>query len=423
VKACIIGAGPSGITTAKSLAQSGVDFDWFEKGSALGGLWRYDNDSGTSAAYRSLQIDTSSRALQYPDFPVPADWPDYLRHTQVLEYLESYARHFGVHDRVRTRAEVTSVARDGDRWHVETAAGSGDYDAVIVANGHLSTPRLPEFPGEFAGEQLHSHGYRVPDPYTDRTVVVVGMGNSGCDIAVDLARPARQVYLSTRSSAWVLPKYLLGRPTDRWTRLLTGRLRLPVPLARRVVGRLTRLVVGDQRRFGIPAPRHGIHQAHGTVGQELPSYVAYGWIGMKPDVARLAGDRVEFTDGTSVEADAIVYATGYDVSFPFLPADVVEALDGGTRLYRRIAAPEHPGLYFVGLVQPVGPTIPLAEIQGRWVARVLDKGLVLPDRAAMDAEIAAQQAWTRRRFTGSARHRLEVDYRDHATQLTTDLAG
>lgn len=423
MRACIVGAGASGVTVAKSLAQRGVDFDWFEKGSALGGLWRYDNDSGTSSAYRSLQIDTSSRSLAYPDFPVPGEWPAYMRASQVLDYLECYASEFGVRDRVRTSTEVTAVEQVGVRWRVTTDKGTGEYDAVVVANGHLSVPRRPSFPGAFAGEELHSHDYRTPEPFSGKTVVVVGMGNSGCDIAVDLARVAGQVHLSTRRSAWILPKYLLGVPTDRWSGFFMRTLKLPTPFARNLVKALARFAVGPQERFGVPRPTHPIHREHATIGQELLQYVAYDWIRMQSNIAAFEGRRVRFTDGTEVDADAVVYATGYDASFPFLSDDLVNGAEGGGRLYRRILHPDAPGLYFAGLIQPVGPTIPLVEIQGRWIARAIDGQVALPGKEGMAEEIEAHRRWVEKSFVGSQRYRLEVDFRDYAGQLTEDMAA
>ena len=421
---CLIGAGASGVTVAKSLRQRGICFDWFEKGSGLGGLWRYGNDSGTSSAYQSLQIDTSSKSLAYPDFPVPRGWPDYLGADRVLTYLTSYAEHFGVADAVTTSTGVTSVRRAGERWSVTTDRhGIRDYDAVVVANGHLSTPRRPDFPGAFTGEQLHSHDYRTSEPFRGRTVVVVGMGNSACDIAVDLARVAEQVYLSTRRSAWILPKYILGVPTDRWSVLFSRRLRLPTPVARTLVKLLARSTMGRQERFGIPKPAHPIYKEHATIGQELLPYVAYDWIRMKPDITGLDGELVLFADGSSVRADVLLCATGYDASFPFLPDELVRSADGGGRLYRRIAHPEAPGLFFAGLVQPVGPTIPLVEVQGRWIADVLAGAVALPDAEGMTQEIQAHRRWVAASFVGSERYRLEVDFRAYAGQLRSDLAG
>ncbi len=185
---------------------------------------------------------------------------------------------------------------------------------------------------------------------------------------------------------------------------------------------LARVTVGPQERFGVPRPAHPIHREHATIGQELLHYVAYDWIRVRPDIASLDGDEVFFTDGTSTTADVIIYATGYDPSFPFMDADVVAQAERGGRLYRRIVHPDAPGLYFAGLVQPVGPTIPLVEIQGRWIARVLTGDVTLPDEESMAQEIAPHQRWVRANFVNSERYRLEVDYRTYAGQLARDMA-
>jgi dimethylaniline monooxygenase (N-oxide forming) len=189
-----------------------------------------------------------------------------------------------------------------------------------------------------------------------------------------------------------------------------------------MVKALARVTVGPQERFGVPRPAHPTHREHATIGQELLHYVAYDWIRVRPDIASLDGDEVRFTDGTSTTADVIIYATGYDPSFPFMDADVVAQAERGGRLYRRIVHPDAPGLYFAGLVQPVGPTIPLVEIQGRWIARVLTGDVTLPDEDSMAQEIAAHQRWVRANFVNSERYRLEVDYRTYAGQLARDMA-
>ncbi len=173
----------------------------------------------------------------------------------------------------------------------------------------------------------------------------------------------------------------------------------------------------------MPRPAHPIHREHATIGQELLQYVAYDWIRVRPDIASLDGGAVRFTDGTRTPADVVIYATGYDPSFPFLPADLVARAESGGRLYRRVVHPDAPGLYFAGLVQPVGPTIPLVEIQGRWIARALAGDVTLPGEEAMAQEIAAHRRWVRANFVSSERYRLEVDFRTYAGQLERDMAA
>lgn len=426
---CIIGAGISGLTAAKALKAAGVSFEGFERGSDIGGMWRYENDSGTSSAYRSLHIDSSRQSLAYPDFPLAPDLPDYPSHWQMLRHFEAYADRFGLRDGFRFRTAVQAVEpAPGGGWDVTAATVDGGetttrrYAQVIVANGHLSAPKLPEFPGAFAGKVTHSHHYRTAAPYEDQRVLVVGIGNSAVDIAVDLAKHARRVFLSTRRSAWVMPKYIAGIPTDRCLRFLTRTLRLPVPVARGVLHRIARLAIGDQTRFGLPRPEHPIWREHATVSQDLLPYLGHGRITIKPNITALEGERVAFHDGTREEVDAIIYATGYRSSFPFLEPTIFRVEDGvPPPLYRRIASVDNPGLFFSGLVQPVGPTIPLVEIQGRWLAAVLSGRLTLPSGSDMVAEVERHRRRVAKRYVHAARYTLEVDFKEYAAELSADL--
>ena len=421
---CIIGAGSSGMAAAKALHARGVPFEGFEIGSDIGGMWRYQNDNGLSSAYRSLHIDTSRGNLGYPDHPIPETYPDFLSHAEVLEWLESYASRFDLKRHFRFRTTVTHVARGPDGvWRVELAGGeSRSYRAVIVASGHLWDPRMAAFPGHFDGEQLHSHHYRTAEPYAGKNVLVVGIGNSAVDIAVDVCKSARRTLLSTRRSAWILPKYIMGRPVDRWSGFFARTLRLPTPVTRTLVRWLSYLVVGDQARFGVPRPQHAVWREHATLSQELLPYCGHGWIRMKPNVQALQGDRVAFDDGSVEPVDAIILATGYRTSFAFLDPALFAVGEDVPALYRRMAPPHLPGLYFLGLVQPVGPTIPLVEVQARWLAALLGGAMRLSAEAAMAQEIERHTAAVRRRYVGTARYALEVDARSYAKQLVRDMA-
>ncbi|GIZ50201.1 flavin-containing monooxygenase [Noviherbaspirillum aridicola] len=420
---CIIGAGSSGVTVAKALKQKQVPFECFELGSDIGGMWRYENDNRMSSAYRSLHIDTSRRNLGYSDFPIPDHYPDFLSHYQVLEYLEAYAERFGVRPHIRFRTRVENLRPDGSgNWQVRLDNGElRRYRAVIVANGHLWDPRWPDFPGGFGGTAIHSHDYRTAAPFADRNVLVVGIGNSAVDIAADVCKTARRTFLSTRRGAWIMPKYLMGIPIDRWSAFLMRRLKLPTPVARAIVGRLMFLAVGNQARYGVPRPRHPIWREHATLSQELLSYVGHGWITVKPDIRELRGDHVLFADDSSERIDAIIYATGYRTTFPFIDPALFRIEDGRAALYRRMLPPDLPGLYLAGLVQPIGPTIPLVEIQGRWLASVLAGDTALPGREVMEDEIGRHARRLARRYVGSARYTLEVDFREYAGQLNKDM--
>lgn len=421
---CIVGAGSSGVAVAKALRDQGLAFDCFEKGSDIGGMWRYQNDNGLSCAYRSLHIDTSRNNLGYPDFPISSDKPDFLSHRQLLDYLEAYADRFGVRAGIQFKTEVKTVEKASDgKWRVRTSDGATrEYRAVIIANGHLWNPRWPSFPGTFDGIAIHSSEYRTAEPFDDKNVLVVGIGNSAVDVAVDLCKRAKSVTLSTRTGAHVMPKYLMGIPVDRWSAFFARKLKFPTLLTRMVMSRLIYLAVGDQRRFGIPKPKHPMWREHATLSQELLPYIGHGWISIKPNVEMLDGTAVEFADGSRATIDAIIYATGYKTTFPFLSPSVFAVEDSGTvDLYRRIAPPSQPGLFFAGLVQPIGPTIPLVEIQARWIAAALAGKMKLPTTDTMTQEVASHHAQKQRTWLNSARYTLEVDFKSYSNSLREDM--
>ena len=420
---CIIGAGSSGMAAAKALKARGVPFEGFEIGSDIGGMWRYENDNGLSSAYRSLHIDTSRGNLGYPDHPIPEHYPDFLSHWEVLEWLESYAQRFDLKQHFRFGCKVDRIQpQPGGCWQVTLQDGtSRDYRAVIVANGHLWDPRHADFPGRFDGEQVHSHYYRTAEPYAGKNVLVIGIGNSAVDIAVDVCKGARRTFLSTRRSAWVLPKYIMGLPVDRWSAFFARKLHLPTPVTRTLVRWLAYLAAGNQQRFGVPKPQHAVWREHATLSQELLPYCGHGWIRMKPNVRLLKGDRVEFNDGTEEPVDVIIQATGYRTRFPFLDESLFTVADGAPPLFRRMTPPHLPGLFFIGLVQPVGPTIPLVEVQARWLAALLGGTMRMPAATVVTREIETHARSVGRRYVGSARYALEVDARTYTRQLVGDM--
>jgi cation diffusion facilitator CzcD-associated flavoprotein CzcO len=423
---CIIGAGASGITAAQVLAAKGIDFDCFEMGSGVGGNWRYDNDNGVSSAYRSLHINTSRTAMEYAAYPMPEDYPDYPSHWQIAAYFDDFVDHFGLRERITFRTEVVKVVSTDGGYDVTTRAvdGSGEaetrhYEHVVVANGHHWDPRWPEpsFPGSetFPGTQMHAHYYRTPDVFEDRRVVVLGIGNSATDIAVESSRVADETYLAMRRGAHVLPKYLFGVPTDHLTS--SPLARGPLPMQKLGMKAMLRLAVGRMTDYGLPEPDHDVLEAHPTISADLLTRLGHGDITVKPNIDRFEGSKVFFTDGSGVEADVVVYCTGYRVSFPFLEETVVRAEDNHVDLYRRVVAPEHPGLYFIGLIQPLGAVMPLAEEQSHWVAELIAGEVTLPSVPEMRAQIEAYDAAVRKRYVASKRHTIQVDTHTYRGEL------
>jgi len=381
------------------------------------------SQSRSSVPGTRLHIDTSRGNLGYSYHPIPEKYPDFLSHAEVLEWLESHADRFELRRHFRFRSKVDKVEpASGGAWQVTLSDGEvRRYRAVIVANGHLWDPRRASFSGTFDGEQIHSHEYRTAEAFTGKNVLVIGIGNSAVDIAVDVCKNASRTFLSTRRSAWIMPKYIMGIPVDRWGGMFAGRLRLPTPVSRTLVRWLAYLAVGDQTRFGVPRPQHAIWREHATLSQELLPYCGHGWIRMKPNVRELRGHHVLFDDGSEEQVDTIIHATGYRTSFPFLDPSLFQVTEDVPSLYRRMTPPGAPGLYFVGLVQPVGPTIPLVEVQSRWLAAHLAGALRLPSVEQMEREIANHRQAVRKRYVGAARYALEVDARSYGKQLRRDM--
>ena len=429
---CIIGAGSSGITACQVLQQRGVEFDCYEAGSEVGGNWRYLNDNGMSSSYKSLHINTSREIMEYKSFPMRHDYPTYPNHVQIAQYFDRFVDHFGFRDRIQFRTEVVSVVPAGDGWDVTVRRRGAKrttkrrYSAVLVANGHHWDARWPEpgFPGAdtFTGEQTHSHYYKTFDGYEGKRVLVLGIGNSACDIAVETCKVADRTFLAMRRGAHVVPKYIFGIPTDHLT---------TSPLARFTAGRfqratgalLMRFARGDVTRYGLPEPDHKFGEAHPTISDDLLVRLGHGDITVKPNIDRLDGDTVHFTDGTAEKIDIIVYCTGYKITFPFLDASVFDAKDNEISLFHRVVDPEHPGLYFIGLVQPLGAIMPLAERQSEWVADLLDGTATLPSAAEMRREIDEYHHALSRRYVKSKRHTIQVDFLEHLRELSKERAA
>ncbi|WP_433309520.1 flavin-containing monooxygenase [Micromonospora chersina] len=423
-RVAVIGAGAAGLATLKALADAGVPAVAFETADTVGGLWVYGSPG--SPAYRTLHLNTSKGRTEFADHPMPGHWPDYPGHERIAGYLADYADRFGLRDAVRLRHTVERVTRTADGgWTVHATGPDGpvhlDVEAVVVANGHNRTPKWPDpYPGECAAEQLHSHDYRGPEQLAGRRVLVVGGGNSAMDIAVDASYAATRTLLSLRRGVWVVPKYLLGRPSDT----LNGALarRLPWRLRQRISQTMLTATVGPPARYGLPTPAHGFLQDHPTLSDGLLSRLTHGDVQARPGIARFAGDRVEFTDGRCDEVDLVIWCTGYRVEIPFLDPGLLG--DGADRLalYRHVFHLDAPGLAFVGLMQSTGAAFPLVEAQARLVAGWLAGTWSPPDRARQEAACRAELRAATTRW-GQRRPHMRVDFDAYLTELERELAA
>jgi hypothetical protein len=424
--AAVIGAGSSGIAAAKALRERGVPHTVFEASDRVGGVWVFGNRNGLSAAYRGLHINTSRDRMEFSDFPMPKTYPDYPHHTQIAAYFDAYTDHFGLRESIRFRTRVEHARRGADGvWELELHDGSTErFDALLVANGHHWNPRWPEprFPGSdtFSGTQMHAHDYREPEQLTGRRVVVLGMGNSAMDIAVESSYVAERTFLAARRGAWILPKYLFGRPTDQ----LPNDPRLPVGMRMKAFEAMIRLAVGRPEKYGLPKPDHAFGQAHPTVSVRIIDRLQHGAITPKPNIARLDGGEVEFADGSRERVDVVVYCTGYRITFPFFDPDFIAAPDNRIELFRRVMHPDIDNVFFVALVQPLGAIMPIAERQGQWIADHLRGEYLPPGRAEMLRDIREENDAMRRRYVASKRHTIQIDFDDYLRDLERErLAG
>jgi len=410
---CVIGAGVSGLPTIKHLMDRGIDFDAFEIGSDIGGLWQYDNDNGRSPAYASLHIDTSKERFAYADLEMPKSWPAYLHHTQVFEYLTTYAESFDLKKRISFRHEVLGAEPNGETWSVTVrdlqlgGESTNEYRAVVVASGHHWDPNIPDYDTEFAGETMHAQTYRTPERFIGKDVVVVGVGNTGADIASELSWHADSVTLSTRSGAHVLPRFAFGRPLDNFSTRLSSQL--PISVQRAAYKAVLYAARGSQASYGFPTPDAPILSQHPTVSDDLLALVKDKQIDVRRGISRFDGSDVVFADGRRTHADIVIHATGYRISFPFLDGSVVSTDANSVALYRQVIPVDVAGLFFVGLIQPVGALPPLAEQQARWVAQLLD-GSPLPSAGEMKAEIITDTYERSERYQDRPRHTIQVDY-------------
>jgi cation diffusion facilitator CzcD-associated flavoprotein CzcO len=429
VKVCIIGAGPSGVTACKILIERGIAYDCFEMGSDIGGVWRFDNDNGRSPAYKSLHINSSKKMTQYSDFPMPDHFPDFPHHTQIYEYLLQYVEHFGLRKHITFQTSVEQVIKQEDNTYVVKLSNDEQriYQYVIVANGHHWKPRFPEppFQGDFSGESMHSHAYRVPDILVGKDVLIVGIGNSAVDIACEAARTySGKVVISTRSGAYIIPHYLFGRPIGELSKNAPSRL--PLWMRRIIFQIVLWLARGNQENYGIPRPSHPILSAHPTVSQDIFSLAGRGRIQFKPDITAFDGREVIFSDGSRQAFDLIIYCTGYKISFPFLGQLLPEwkqiEQTNELPLYKRIIHPEHEGLFFLGLVQPSGAILPTVEAQAAWIAAVIQGQIQVPAKEVMLKDIRQEQEKIQKRFKTSQRHTIQVEFGEYVALLKREYS-
>jgi len=365
-RCCLIGAGAAGLGALAVFLDEGFSVDCFEASDRVGGHWHTD--------YECLHLITPRDSSGFEGLAMPAEYPLFPSRDQMRDYILSFAAHHGLGSHIRFNTAVTSVQPIDDTgfagWEVATSEGeSRTYDGVIVANGHLWDPIVPDYPGHFDGHVLHSGQYGNAEDLQGDRVLVVGAGNSGCDLAVDAAQTGRETYLSVRRGLVFQPKTLFGRPRSEVPLLR----RLPIRLQERVTRSLIDVALGRPERYGLPAPAtRNLHRNRPVVNGQLLHYIHHGRVHVAPGIERFDGYDVHFADGTVRAFDTIVYATGFKATLPFLDPALLPRVDG---VPLRLAGMTLPvgleGLYFVGLAAPRGPQLPVYSAQARLIARFL----------------------------------------------------
>jgi thioredoxin reductase len=418
---CVIGAGPSGLTAMKNLLEAGFGVDCYERETGVGGGWNWRHDR--SPVYSSTHLISSKPFTQFPDFPMPDDWPDYPKHTQVLAYLDHYADHFGLRKHIWFGTEVVKVEQaDQERWDVTTRSTGGygsarihRYDALVIANGHNWSPKHVTFEDQeiFKGEVIHASAYKDSAQLRGKKVLVVGAGNTGCDIAVEAAQQASKCWHSSRRGYWYAPKYSLGRPTDQVNDTMLW-LRLPLRLRQFIGHRTLKSTVGDLTRFGLPAPDHKLFETHPIANSQLVYYLGHGGIQPVPDIKRFHRASVELADGQEIEPDLVILATGYQPAFEFIEPGLLNTdAQGKPRLALHAFPKRLPTLAVAGLLQPDSGLFPLVHWQMVAFARLLRLRDAAPAKAAVihrRLESEVERKWSDAKVKESPRHWFEVSH-------------
>uniref|UniRef100_UPI00358F008B flavin-containing monooxygenase 5-like isoform X1 n=2 Tax=Myxine glutinosa TaxID=7769 RepID=UPI00358F008B len=441
-RVCIIGAGLSGLTTIKCCLNEGLEPTCFEMGDDIGGLWKYQEnvEEGRGNVFYSLITNSSKEFMAYSDFPTPENFPNFLAHTHMFQYLQAYAKEFKLNERIHLKTKVEAVTKTEDfqssgQWNVTTVDENGIkndmvFDAVMVCSGHNYNPNMPmdSFPGieNFKGKIIHSKDYKKPSAYAGKNVLVIGFGNSGGDIATEVSEHASQVFLSTRRGAWVLGRISdRGYPYDlllltRWKNLL--RHYIPWDMFLKFEERNANFRF-DHKIFGAN-PTFRIFSQQMVVNDNLPLCIMKGKLSMKPNVASFTDTAAVFVDGSQAESlDVVVFATGFCFQFPFLEVDDTFTVhDNCNCLYKNVFLPkiQPPTLAFINLVEANVSATSVCEMQSRWVTRIF-KGLIsLPDEAEMLKEISQEQEIYSHKFPNLKRHTIEIE---DCPAYTDDLAS
>lgn len=387
----IIGAGPSGLSAARALQKAGIDFDGYEASRGVGGLWDIENPRSTM--YESAHLISSRTTTEFSEFPMDTT-ADYPSHRTLIRYFRDFAERFGLAEQYRFDTRVTALDRQDDgAWLLRAESPEGEieerYAGVILANGTLAEPNIPSFRGEFTGELLHTSAYKRATQLSGKRVLIIGAGNSGCDIAIDAVHHAASVDMSVRRGYYFVPRYLFGRPSDT---LNQGRP-LPARIKQFVDKRVLRAFTGDPVRFGFPKPDYRLYESHPIVNTLILNHLGQGDLAIRADVDRFDGRTVHFRDGSSGEYDTVLLATGYTLDYPFVAREALNWTGWSPKLFLNIFPPSFNGLYVMGMIEASGIGWQGRYEQAELIAEYLSALEHHPERAAAFHRRTAEEPW------------------------------
>lgn len=406
----VIGAGPAGLVTAKTLIAAGAEVVVYEKGSAVGGTWLGADHNDRNFIYQNLHINTSKRLTAFEGLPFPPDTQVVPDHRDMARYMQAYAERFNLIGKIKFgNAVVELVPNAADQevgWTVKASGGSAEkFDVAVVCTGPFNRPYHSPDMAEFKGEYVHSANYRVPDPYAGKRVCIVGAGNSAADIASDICRIAAKVVMVARSPVFVTPHLVWGLSFNDVSRALQKPF-IPSKLRRAIIRGLVRIIHGKMTDCGF---RPMTHKVHATISSTIVQDILFNRVQVKRGIEAINGTNITFEDGQSGQFDVLVAATGFVTEFPFLSTKIVPTDVGRLRLYNRIVPPGTRGLYFVGMINIDTPINFACEQQAKWIAGIELGECILPNPEEMGASIERKDRWVREQYGSANRHSLQEE--------------
>ena len=414
---CVIGAGPSGITAIKNIAESGFNVKAFDINSDVGGNWIYNENESHSSVFETTHIISSKSLSQFEDFHFSNNVADYPSHNELRQYFQSYAKNFGLYKHIQFNTLVRKCERQEDNnWEVTTICKNKEsvevFSDLVVCNGHHWKPNIPNYSGNFNGSFIHSHNYKKAFPFTNKNVLVIGGGNSACDVAVETSRVSNKTFLSWRRGYRIIPKFFMGKPSDVFASYMSF---LPISIRNKLAGFLAYITNGSNSNYGLLKPKHKFGETHPTINSELLYKIRHGKIFPKNDIDFFKGDYVYFKDGSNEKIDVIIACTGFILSHPFFKKNFINYTKGPVPLYLKMFHPDYDNLFFIGMFQPLGCIWPVSEQQSKLLSLALQNKWNRPKNIVDLCNKETENPHMKQIKTD--RHRITVDYHQFIKEL------